>query len=92
MIEGIRKQPNSSQLQGCLAGTGKCRGPGAVGVVEAGTAPAPSPDLPSEPSSPAVPSATGAARQCQGMPGPEPGNGSSLGQAVLCPARGQPRR
>lgn len=34
MNEGIRKQPNSSQLQGCLAGTGKCRGPGAVGVVE----------------------------------------------------------
>lgn len=34
MNEGIRKQPNSSQLQGCLAGTGKCPGPGAVGVVE----------------------------------------------------------
>lgn len=73
MNEGIRKQPNSSQLQGCLAGTGKCRGPGAVGVVEGRD----SPDLPSEPSGPAVPVP-------QGLRGPksrewqQPGPGCDL--------------
>lgn len=63
MNEGIRKQPNSSQLQGCLAGTGKCPGPRRSRCGRGqGQLQLCSPDLPSEPSCPAVPSTTGAAR------------------------------
>lgn len=81
MSEGIRKQPNSSQLQGCLAGTGKRRGPGAVGVVEgrdsSGSAALTYPRSPPVRLSPAP-------GGCEAL---SLGNGSSLGRPLACPAR-----